>query len=109
MRPLALGAVPGNFGANPGDHLERASGLFPDAVDPRWTLVDEGGGSPSFAGGVLTISTPVNSFSARQFYTMRNEGGCRSRLLRLAPYWLEAEMRFVSGNQTSGWWRALAT
>ncbi|MFO1228001.1 PEP-CTERM sorting domain-containing protein [Roseateles sp.] len=88
-------------------HWSGASGLLPDAVDPRWTLVDEGGGSPSFAGGVLTISTPVNSFSARQFYTMRNEGGTTDLdFSGPAPYWLEAEMRFVSGSQTSGWWRA---
>ncbi len=88
-------------------HWSGASGLLPDAVDPRWTLVDEGGGSPSFASGVLTISTPANSFSARQFYTMRNEGGVTDLdFSGSAPYWLEAEMKFVSGSQTAGWWRA---
>jgi PEP-CTERM motif len=88
-------------------HWSGASGLLPEAVDPRWTLVDEGAGSPSFASGVLTLSTPTSSFTARQFYTMRNDGSATDLdFSGPAPYWLEAEMRYVSGSQTSGWWRA---
>ncbi|MFN0184130.1 MAG: PEPxxWA-CTERM sorting domain-containing protein [Aquabacterium sp.] len=79
-----------------------ASNLLPEQVDPKWALVDEGAGSPSFAGGILTIQTTSNH-SARQFYTMR---GADLDFSGGAPFWLEAEMKYVSGSQTSGWWRA---
>ncbi len=77
-----------------------ASNLMPDEVDANWVLTDEGGGSPSLADGVLTIQTS-GTHSARQFYQMTAtdfSGG--------APFWMEAEMKFVSGSQTAGWWRA---
>jgi PEP-CTERM motif len=79
-----------------------SSGLLPDQVDSHWTLVDEGGGSPSFANGVLTIQTS-GGHGARQFYTMTGAALDTSGAM---PLWMEAEMRFVSGSQTNGWWRA---
>ena len=79
-----------------------SSNLLPDQVDPHWALVDEGGGAPSFAGGVMTLQTS-GSHTARQFYTMQ---GADLDLSSSAPYWMEAEMKLVSGSQTSGWWRA---
>ncbi|MBT9503564.1 MAG: PEP-CTERM sorting domain-containing protein [Burkholderiaceae bacterium] len=79
-----------------------SSDLLPEQVDPSWTLIDEGAGSPSFAGGVLTIQT-TSTHGARQYYTM---GGTDLDFTGGAPYWLEAEMKYISGSQTSGWWRA---
>lgn len=79
-----------------------ASGLLPDQVDPRWTLVDQGGGSPSFAGGVLQLQTN-GGHSSKQYYTM---SASELDFSAGAPYWMEAEMKFVSGSQTSGWWRS---
>ncbi len=77
-----------------------SSGQLPEEADANWVLTDEGGGSPSFAGGVLTIQTS-GGHAARQFYRMTNTDFSVG-----TPYWLEAEMKFVSGSQTSGWWRA---
>jgi hypothetical protein len=83
-------------------HWNAASGQLPDAVDPAWTLVDEGGGSPSFANGMLTFQTS-GGHSARQYYTMQ---GTELDFTGTAPFWMEAEMQFVSGSQTADWWRA---
>ena len=83
-------------------HWNAASGELPNVVDPAWTLVDEGGGSPSFANGVLTLQTS-GGHSARQYYTMQ---GAELDFTGGAPFWIEAEMRFESGSQTAGWWRA---
>jgi len=77
-----------------------SSNLMPNQVDANWNLTDEGGGSPSLSAGVLTIQTS-GGHSARQFYQMTAtdfSGG--------APFWMEAEMKYVSGSQTAGWWRA---
>jgi hypothetical protein len=85
-------------------HWNAASGQLPDVVDPAWTLVDEGGGSPSFANGVLTFQTS-GGHGARQFYAMQ---GAELDFSSGAPFWIEAEMQYGSGSQTSGWWRAPA-
>jgi hypothetical protein len=77
-----------------------SSNLLPNAVDPNWTLVDTSPGSPSLTGGTLTIQTS-GGHSARQFYTMTN-----TDFSGATPYWVEAEMKFVSGSETSGWWRS---
>lgn len=79
-----------------------SSNLLPEQADPGWALIDEGAGSPSFAGGVLSIQTSA-AHSARQYYTM---GGVDLDFSSGAPFWLEAEMKYISGSQTSGWWRA---
>lgn len=85
-------------------HWSAALGELPDVVDPAWTLVDEGGGSPSFANGVLTLQT-TTSISARQFYTMQ---GDELDFSNGTPYWIEAEMQYVTGSTYAGWWRAPA-
>lgn len=79
-----------------------ASGQLPNQVDPGWTLVDTAPTNPSFANGVLTIQT-AGSFSGLQYYRM---DGAAFAAPATGPYWLEADMRFVSGSQTSGWWRS---
>ena len=77
-----------------------SSNLLPNQADSNWVLIDEGGGTPDLSGGVLTIQTS-GGHSSRQFYQMTAtyfSGG--------APFWMEAEMKFVSGSQTAGWWRS---
>ena len=81
---------------------EGSSNLLPHEVDPRWSLVDSGGGSPTFAGGVLTIQTS-GGHSALQYYTMTTT---ELDFSSGTPYWLEADMKYVSGSHTAGWWRA---
>jgi PEP-CTERM motif len=81
-----------------------ASGLLPSAVDPGWTLTDDAPTNPSFASGVLTIQTSLSQ-NYRQFYSM---AGVSFDAPPAGPYWLEAEMRFVSGTQLGGWWRSPA-
>ena len=66
-------------------HWSGASGLLPDAVDPRWTLVDEGGGSPSFAGG-CSPSPPRQQLQRPPVLHHAQRGRHhRSRLLRPGP------------------------
>jgi hypothetical protein len=79
-----------------------SSGLLPEQVDPGWELIDNAPTNPSLAGGVLTIQT-AGSFSHQQYYRM---AGAAFAAPDTGPYWLEAEVRLVSGSQTSGWWRA---
>jgi hypothetical protein len=65
-------------------HWNAASGELPNVVDPAWTLVDEGGGSPSFANGVLTLQTS-GGHSARQYYTMQGAELARATAAPRSP------------------------
>jgi hypothetical protein len=60
LQNAALAAVCA-FSALPAQALvtvwDGSSNLTPNAVDPNWVLVDEGGGSPSLTDGTLTIQT----------------------------------------------------
>lgn len=84
---------------------QAGSGQLPDAAGIGWVLTDSASPeNPDLSGGVLTLQTSAQSETMQYSLT-----GTALDLDVATPYWIEGTMRFDSGSQAAGWWRAPAT
>lgn len=79
-----------------------STGLLPDQAGLGWALTDNASPeAPVLDGGVLALQT--SSSSELMYYNLT---GAALDMSAGAPYWIEGRVKYVSGGQTSGWWRA---
>ena len=79
-----------------------ASGLLPDQAGLGWALTDNASPeAPVLSNDVLTLQTSTNSELLH--YSL---DGAALDMDTATPYWIEARVKYVSGGQTAGWWRA---
>lgn len=79
-----------------------SSGLLPDQAGLGWALNDTASPEvPVLSNGVLTLQTSTSS--ELLYYSL---DGAALDLGGPTPYWIEGRVQYVSGGQTSGWWRA---